>query len=91
MDLETKVLYEFGKFRLDPAEHLLLRDGLPVPSSPKSFDLLLALVEKPAKLLTKEQLMGRLWPDSFVDEANLTVNISGLRKSLGETNGGGDS
>lgn len=90
MDLETKVLYEFGSFRLDPAEHLLLRDGRPLPLSPKAFELLLVLVEKPGKLLTKEELMGRLWPDSFVEEANLTVNISALRKSLGETTDGGD-
>lgn len=84
MPLETKPFYEFGRFRLDPAEHLLLDHGAPVSLTPKAFELLLAFVENSRRLLTKEELMGRVWPDSFVEEANLTVNISVLRKVLGE-------
>jgi eukaryotic-like serine/threonine-protein kinase len=88
MSAETKVLYEFGKFRCDPREHLLLCDGKPVSLSPKSFDILLALIRSNGQLLMKDELMRQVWPDSFVEEANLTVNISALRKVLGETPSG---
>jgi len=88
MVLETKVLYEFGKFRLDPREHLFLCEGKPVSLSPKSFEILVALIQSNGRLLTKDELMQQVWPDSFVEEANLTVNISALRKVLGETPGG---
>ena len=83
--MKMGALYEFGKFRCEPAEHLLLREGKPVSLTPKCFDLLVALVESGGRLVTKEELLRRVWPDSFVEEANLTVNISGLRKILGET------
>jgi DNA-binding winged helix-turn-helix (wHTH) protein/tetratricopeptide (TPR) repeat protein len=82
---ETKVLYEFGKFLCDPREQLLLCDGKPVALSPKSFDILVALIRSKGRLLMKDELMQQVWPDSFVEEANLTVNISALRKVLGET------
>src|SRR6266700_7213292 len=88
MSAETKVLYEFSKFRCDPREHLLLCDGKPVSLSPKSFEILLALIRSNGQLVTKDELMQQVWPDSFVEEANLTVNISALRKVLGETPGG---
>jgi eukaryotic-like serine/threonine-protein kinase len=88
MSAETKVLYEFGNFRCDPWEHLLLCDGRPVSLSPKSFEILVALIQNQGRLLTKDDLMQQVWPDSFVEEANLTVNISALRKVLGETPGG---
>jgi DNA-binding winged helix-turn-helix (wHTH) protein/TolB-like protein len=78
-------LYEFGTFRFDPENHLLLSAGLPVSLTPKAFDILLVLVQNGGRLTTKEELMRRVWPDSFVEEANLTVNISILRKLLGET------
>jgi len=78
-------LYEFGTFRFDPENHLLLSDGSPVSLTPKAFDILLVLVQNGGRLTTKEELMRRVWPDSFVEEANLTVNISILRKLLGET------
>jgi DNA-binding winged helix-turn-helix (wHTH) protein/tetratricopeptide (TPR) repeat protein len=83
MPPETKVLYEFGRFRCDPREHLLLCEGKPVSLSPKSFDILVALVQSKGRLLTKDELMRQIWPDSFVEEANLTVNISALRRTLG--------
>jgi DNA-binding winged helix-turn-helix (wHTH) protein/TolB-like protein len=78
-------LYEFGTFRFDPGNHLLLSDGSPVSLTPKAFDILLVLVQNGSRLTTKEELMRKVWPDSFVEEANLTVNISILRKLLGET------
>src|SRR6266568_35732 len=65
-------------------ESRLLRDGLPVPLKPKVFETLLVLVENGAHVMTKDELMARLWPDSFVEEANLAVNISQLRKALGD-------
>ena len=88
MPPETQALYEFGKFRCDPREHLLLCEGKAVSLSPKSFEILVALLQSNGRLLTKDELMQQVWPDSFVEEANLTVNISALRKVLGETPGG---
>ena len=85
MPLETKLLYEFGRFRLDPGQRLLLCEGKPVSLSPKAFELLLVLIKSGGCLLTKDDLMRQLWPNSFVEEANLTVNISALRKALGDT------
>ena len=85
MPLETKLLYEFGRFRLDPGQRLLLCEGKAVSLSPKAFELLLVLIKSDGRLLTKDDLMRQLWPDSFVEEANLTVNISALRKALGDT------
>jgi DNA-binding winged helix-turn-helix (wHTH) protein/TolB-like protein/tetratricopeptide (TPR) repeat protein len=76
--------YAFGNFLLNPAAHELLRDGRPVPLSPKAFELLLLLVENHARLLEKPELMKALWPDTFVEEGNLCVMISLLRKALGE-------
>ena len=63
---ETKALYEFGKFRCDPREHLLLCGDKPVSLSPKSFEILVVLIQSPGRLLTKEELMQQVWPDSFV-------------------------
>jgi len=85
MAKQASQLYEFGQFRLDPQERLLLRDGEPIPLSPKAFDMLLALVENGGRLLEKEELMRRLWPDSFVEEGSLAQNVSLLRKALGES------
>jgi DNA-binding winged helix-turn-helix (wHTH) protein/tetratricopeptide (TPR) repeat protein len=81
-------LYQFGKFRFDPANHLLLSEDNPVSLTPKAFDVLLVLVENGRRLTSKEELMQKVWPDSFVEEANLTVNISALRKLLGKTEDG---
>jgi DNA-binding winged helix-turn-helix (wHTH) protein/TolB-like protein len=87
MQLKTGSLFEYGPFCLDSAEHRLMRDGTPVPLTPKVFELLLFLVQNPGRLLTKEEIMRAVWPDSFVEEANLTVAISVLRKALGEKEG----
>src|SRR2546426_9398910 len=79
-----KYFYEFGPFRLDPAEHTLLREGQTVPLTPKVFDILKVLVENHGHLFEKDELMKSVWPDSFVEEGNLTRNISTLRTALGE-------
>lgn len=78
-------IYAFGPFRLDVAERRLLRDGEPVMLTPRLFDLLALLVENHGHLMEKEKLLKALWPDSFVEEANLNVNISALRRALGES------
>ena len=66
------------------AERLLLRDREVVPLTPKVFDILLALIEQSGRIVEKDDLMKRVWPDSFVEEGNLTQNVSLLRKALGE-------
>src|SRR5262249_31983765 len=83
MSHQSKRIYEFGPYRLDCAERLLWRDGEVVPLQPKVFDLLLALVERRGRLAGKDELMEEGWPDTVVEEANLTNNISILRKTLG--------
>jgi Tol biopolymer transport system component/DNA-binding winged helix-turn-helix (wHTH) protein len=82
---QIKRFYDFGPYRLDPAKRLLLKDGEQVQLTPKAFDILLALVEESGRLLEKDELIKRVWPDSFVEEGNLTVNISTLRKAFGES------
>ena len=75
-------MYRFGSFRVDPREHVLLRDGKPVPITPRVFDTLLAFLRNPGRLLTKRELIAIVWPDTTVEEANLTVNVSTLRRLL---------
>ena len=77
--------YEFGPYRLNASERMLLRDGRSVPLPPKVFDTLLVLVENSGHLLEKDRLITMLWPNTFVEEATLARNISDLRKALGET------
>ena len=84
MTLKGQTLYEFGSFRLDPANRQLLDEGRAVSLTPKALEILVVLVQNGNRLTTKEELMRRVWPDSFVEEANLTVNISALRKLLRE-------
>jgi DNA-binding winged helix-turn-helix (wHTH) protein len=74
--------YEFGPFRLDPAERLLLREGQVVPLTPKALNLLVYLVEHHGRLVEKQTLMHALWPDTIVEEGNLAYNVSVLRKVL---------
>jgi len=78
-------MFQFDQFQLDPADRTLRRDGDIVPLPSKVFDTLLLLVQRRGKLATKDYLMKELWPDSFVEEANLSQNISVLRKALGES------
>ncbi len=79
-----KHLYAFESYRLDPQERLLLRNGQPVPLPPRVFETLLLLVRNSGHLVLKDDLMKTLWPDSFVEEVNLSQNVSMLRKALGE-------
>src|SRR5579864_6390192 len=84
MPLSEKTLYDFGPFRLDAGQRVLLRHGELIPLAPKAFDTLLELVENDGQVLDKEQLLKRIWPDTFVEEGSLAQNISILRKILGE-------
>jgi eukaryotic-like serine/threonine-protein kinase len=81
----SKILYEFGPFRVDPEKQVLLRDNQPVSITPKTFETLLILVRHSREVVSKDALMKELWPDSFVEEANLSQNIFMLRKALGDT------
>jgi DNA-binding winged helix-turn-helix (wHTH) protein/TolB-like protein/lipopolysaccharide biosynthesis regulator YciM len=87
MPLNRKCL-RFGNFRLYPTEHLLLREETALSLAPKAFEILLYLVKNTGHLVKREELMQVVWPDSFVEETNLTVNISLLRKLLGESEDG---
>ncbi|HEY6388629.1 MAG TPA: winged helix-turn-helix domain-containing protein, partial [Candidatus Acidoferrum sp.] len=80
-----KVLYEFGPFRVDPEKQVLLREDQHVPITPKAFETLLILVRHSREDVSKDELMNALWPDAFVEEANLSQNIFMLRKALGDT------
>ena len=81
-------MYEFGPFRLDPAEHTLLREGQPIPLRPKVFDILLVLIENHGHLVEKDSLMSSVWTEQFVEEGNINKNISMLRRALGEGENG---
>ncbi len=80
-----KELYEFGPFRVDPDKHLLLREGEAVALTPKTFQVLLVLIRHKKQIVTKQDLMKAVWPETFVEESNLSRSISMLRKALGET------
>jgi len=82
MPTEASQMYEFGLFRVDPAERILTRSGKNVQVSAKAFDTLLFLIQRSGHLVEKADLIRAIWPDSFVEEGNLKVVISGLRKSL---------
>lgn len=84
MTKQLSHVYEFGPFRLNETECLLLRDGRPVPLTPKAFAILSVLVRKCGRLVEKSELMEAVWPDTFVEESNLTQNIFTLRRLLGK-------
>jgi DNA-binding winged helix-turn-helix (wHTH) protein/Tol biopolymer transport system component len=84
MKSDPKVVYEFGPFRMDPDQQVLLREGQPVPVTPKAFETLLVLVRRSREVVTKEELLNAVWPDSFIEEGNLSQNIFKLRRALGE-------
>jgi DNA-binding winged helix-turn-helix (wHTH) protein/tetratricopeptide (TPR) repeat protein len=81
---DGKNLYEFGPFRVDPQKQTLLRSGEIVPLTPKTFQILLILVRHHKQVVTKDDLMKEVWPDTFVEESNLSRNIFMLRKALGK-------
>jgi len=82
MSSEIRRFYDFGKFRLDPAEKILFCEDRPVPLRPKVFDMLQMFIENPGHLLQKEELIRAIWQDRFVEESNLTFNIKMLRRAL---------
>src|SRR5947208_450669 len=88
MERLAQVVYQFGPFRLESSEHRLLRDGEPVSLPHKAFEVLLALVENPGRLVLKEDLLKRVWPGMFVEEANLAVAVSQLRKLFSDRQNG---
>jgi DNA-binding winged helix-turn-helix (wHTH) protein len=77
-------IYRFGPFEIDPQQRVLLRAGKAVQLTPKAFDTLAVLVARPGRVLEKAELLKLVWRDTFVEENNLTQNISALRKVLGE-------
>ena len=81
---EDKYLYAFGPYRLDATERVFARDETRIPLAPKAFDTLLLLVQHHGHVLSKDELIRSLWPGSFVEENNLTQQISQLRRALGE-------
>jgi DNA-binding winged helix-turn-helix (wHTH) protein/tetratricopeptide (TPR) repeat protein len=78
-------MYEFGPFRVDPEKETLFRAGESVPLTPKTFQILLVLIRNSNEVVTKDDLMKTVWPDTFVEEANLSRNVFMLRKALGES------
>src|SRR6185436_6625548 len=85
MGEQTSNFYEFGRFRLKSDERVLLRGQEFVPLTPKAFDILLTLLENDGRIVNKDDLMRKVWPNTFVEEGNLTQNVSLLRKALGES------
>jgi DNA-binding winged helix-turn-helix (wHTH) protein len=84
MSARTRHIYEFGPFRLDATERVLLRDEVLMPLTLKAFDTLLMLLENSGHIVERDELINRVWRDTVVEENNLTKNISALRKILGE-------
>ena len=82
--MSTRDVYQFREFTLDVAERRLSRGEAPVHLPPKAHDLLVMLVQQPGRLLTKDELLARVWPDAFVEEGILTVHVSAVRKALGD-------
>ncbi len=79
--------FSFGDFYLDGAKRLLLEQGKPVSLNSKTFDLLLVLLENHGQVLSKNELLEKVWAGQYVEENNLTVHISALRKMFGEKKG----
>src|SRR5262245_47631912 len=77
--------YHFGPYVLDPRRRTLSRRGLPVPLTPKAFDLLLFFAQNPDRVISKDEFLKTVWADSYVEEGNLTQNVFLLRRALGQT------
>ncbi len=87
MSLKNSDLLAFGEFRIDVPARSLLRDSVPIPLNRRAFDVLLYLAQNPGRVISKEELLKTIWPDSFVDESSLTKSISVLRKALKDESG----
>ncbi|HYN84300.1 MAG TPA: winged helix-turn-helix domain-containing protein [Pyrinomonadaceae bacterium] len=90
MQRDATSSYEFGGYSLDVSRRSLTREGRAVPLTTKLFDILLLFIRNSGRVITKEELMREIWPDSFVEESNITVSVSALRKALGEGHGRGE-
>ena len=88
MSEQTREFYEFGLFRVKSDERVLMRGSDLVSLTPKAFDILLTLLENDGRIVPKDDLMKKVWPNTFVEEGNLTQNVSLLRKALGESANG---
>src|ERR1051325_5043377 len=82
--IQNNLSYEFGPYRLDPNERLLTRAGDTISLTPKATEILLLLVVNAGQLVEKDELLQQVWPDTFVEESNLSQNIFYLRKALGD-------
>jgi DNA-binding winged helix-turn-helix (wHTH) protein/tetratricopeptide (TPR) repeat protein len=85
MTTDPRIVYEFGPFRMYPDTQVLYRENQPVPIPPKAFETLLVLVRRSRETVSKDELLKEVWPDSFVEESNLSQNVFLLRKALGDT------
>ena len=83
----TERTIAFGAFRLIPTRRLLLKSCAPVPIGSRALDILVALVERPGNLVTKDELFARVWPNTTVAERNLPVQVSAMRKAIGDADG----
>src|SRR5437016_322962 len=81
---QKQQIYAFDNFRLDVSNRELLHDGKSVALPAKAFDMLVVLIENGGRLVEKDELFKRVWPDQIVEESNLTVQVSAIRKALGE-------
>ena len=88
-DVENRSRKQFGPFVFDEGERMLWRDDQSVPLTPKASDLLAAFISQPGRLLSKDELLKTVWPDTFVEESNLAYHVFALRKALGDGNGNG--
>jgi EAL domain-containing protein (putative c-di-GMP-specific phosphodiesterase class I)/DNA-binding winged helix-turn-helix (wHTH) protein len=82
--VNTKEVMSFGPFRLDCVQRLLLQEDKPVHIGSRALDILILLLERPGELVTKDEIMARVWPEAYVEPANLTVNVCALRRALGD-------
>ena len=87
MSQNSDQLYRFDEFELDPSRRVLARGDTPVALSPKAFEVLKFLLLTPGRVVTKEELLKAVWPDSYVEESNLAQHISWLRKALKDRSG----
>jgi DNA-binding winged helix-turn-helix (wHTH) protein len=83
--MQSDVSYEFDRFQFRPSEQQLLCDGSPIPLTNKAFETLNVLISKNGRLVEKSELISAVWKDSFIEEGNLAVTISMIRKALGDT------
>src|SRR4051794_10462899 len=89
MESVAEEQFRFGEFELDAGRRRLSRDGVDLTPNPKAFDLLVELIRSSGTVVSKDDLLERVWPGQFVEENNLSVHVSALRKLLGDGKGAG--